>query len=441
MFLFRAKGLTHSIDPHAPAVGIHLTADTIELTTAEPDRDLDLRDQLARLVSRRLPVQEVSKTEHRLRLSLSTQTSATHHDERHRFQAPTTLQLLRVLVEENAFHGLTLIGAVGYDAVKLFFPEKFSRPQSVLFSGIVGYPQLIDLPFDDDTTPALHQISFDLDEAAYRQLVEAARAAFVRGDLMEVVLSREVRVDSDIDARHLFQRMVRTSQAPYLFHIPVDGTTTLVGASPEFLVYVNGRQVYTEPISGTVRAGSSRAETERLETELLASSKEKAELDMLIDLARSDLARVCQAGIQVARYRELLRLPGLTHTIAEVSGELDIGFSSADALFSLLNAGTLTGAPKIAAMELIDQVEPYERRYYGGVIVHAALNGNTTELTGAITIRTAEHRRHPNQHVEIRYRTGATLLYLSTAEGELEETKVKARDFFHRICDLKDARL
>ena len=147
---------------------------------------------------------------------------------------------------------------------------------------------------------------------------------------------------------------------------------------------------------------------------------------MLIDLGRNDLARICQPGIEIDHYRIVEKYSHVTHTVAQVSGILQPRYSGFDALIASLNAGTLTGAPKVAAMEYIEQIEGHSRGYYGGCIGWLLLNG---DVNTAITIRTA-HLREGN----LQFCAGATLLYESVPESELKETNIKAGAFLAAVA-------
>ncbi|MEZ4920222.1 MAG: anthranilate synthase component I family protein [Saprospiraceae bacterium] len=240
------------------------------------------------------------------------------------------------------------------------------------------------------------------------------------GELLEIVLSRQLSAEVSGDMLPLYSRYKQVNPSPYMFYFDF-GNELLLGASPELMLrYEDGRAVL-RPISGSVRRSENPIEDHRLMMELLNSPKENSELDMLIDLGRNDLARICKPGIQIDAYRIIEKYSHVTHTVAQVSGELDGSYTGFDALIASLNAGTLTGAPKLAAMNYIEQIEEHHRGYYGGSIGWLHFNG---ELNTAITIRTA--------HVKdglLNFCTGATILYESTPENELKETRIKAAAF------------
>jgi anthranilate/para-aminobenzoate synthase component I len=186
--------------------------------------------------------------------------------------------------------------------------------------------------------------------------------------------------------------------------------------------YENGR-VNLRPISGTAKRGKNPIEDHENMLKLLTDPKEKAELDMLIDLGRNDLSRVCEPGVKIDDYRFVEKYSKVMHTVAHLSGKLRKGYTALDALIACLNAGTLTGAPKVAAMRVIEKHEKERRGYYGGAIGYLTFSG---EMDTGIIIRTAHIK---NDH--LRFQVGATLLYDSKPKKEYEETINKAQAFLN----------
>jgi anthranilate/para-aminobenzoate synthase component I len=205
------------------------------------------------------------------------------------------------------------------------------------------------------------------------------------------------------------------------------GAETLLGASPELMLRYEQGRATIRPISGSVRRSKDPIEDHQLMMQLLNDPKENAELDMLIDLGRNDLARICQPGIEIDHYRIVEKYAHVTHTVAQLSGVLQPRYSGFDALISSLNAGTLTGAPKIAAMQHIESIEQHSRGYYGGCIGWLLFNG---DVNTAITIRTAHVRDGL-----MSYCTGATILYESVPANELKETAIKSGSFLEAVAD------
>jgi len=261
------------------------------------------------------------------------------------------------------------------------------------------------------------------DETFKKQVAQGVRLCY-EGELLEIVLSRKLTTTYAGDPIVLYERYKSINPSPYLFYFDF-GDEILLGASPEMMLrYENGRATL-RPISGSVRRSDDPVEDHHLMMELLNSPKENSELDMLIDLGRNDLARICQPGIEIDHYRIVEKYSHVTHTVAQVSGVLQPRYSGFDALIASLNAGTLTGAPKVAAMEYIEQMEEHSRGYYGGSIGWLLLNG---DVNTAITIRTAHLREG-----SLQFCAGATLLYESEPENELKETNIKAGAFLAAV--------
>lgn len=257
-----------------------------------------------------------------------------------------------------------------------------------------------------------------LSETAYQQQVGQAQQYMKQGDIFEVVLSRQLTATFQGSPLALYQQYRSINPSPYMFYLRFP-ERVLLGASPEMFVRVEKNIVMTRPISGTARRGDDAMADYQAMLDLLNSAKEKSELDMLIDLARNDVARVCLPGIHVSDYRYVEKYAKVMHTIAHVSGQLDADhYLAFDALLAALNAGTLTGAPKIRAMGIIEELEPVRRGFYGGCIGYLTFNN---ELNTGITIRSAviEDGRITTQ-------VGATLLLDSVPAAEYQETAHKA---------------
>jgi Anthranilate/para-aminobenzoate synthases component I len=247
-----------------------------------------------------------------------------------------------------------------------------------------------------------------------------------RGELLEIVLSRKMTAQVKGDLLQLYERYKAINPSPYLFYFDF-GTETLLGASPELMLRYEQGRATIRPISGSIRRSNDPIEDHQLMMQLLNDPKENAELDMLIDLGRNDLARICQPGIEIEHYRIVEKYAHVTHTVAQLSGILQPRYTGFDALISSLNAGTLTGAPKVAAMQHIEAIEQHSRGYYGGCIGWLLFNG---DVNTAITIRTA--------HVQdglMSYSTGATILYESVPANELRETAIKSGSFLAAVDD------
>ena len=215
--------------------------------------------------------------------------------------------------------------------------------------------------------------------------VEAAKEAIRAGDIFQVVLSRRFSRPWSGSPLSVYRALRSLNPSPYHFYLACDGDH-LAGASPEMLVRVESGRVTLRPIAGTRPRGTDEAADERLENELLADEKELAEHVMLVDLARNDAGRVCQPGsVQVDRFLTVERYSHVMHLVSSVSGALREDRDALDAFAAAFPAGTLTGAPKVRAMEIIDATEPFRRGPYGGAVGYLDHGG---DMDSCITIRT-----------------------------------------------------
>jgi anthranilate synthase component 1 len=252
----------------------------------------------------------------------------------------------------------------------------------------------------------------------FAKQVRIAKEHIMNGDIFQVVLSQRCSVPLQEDPFAVYRRLRRLNPSPYMFFLR-NPEVTLVGASPEMLVRVEDRTVTTRPIAGTRRRGRSPEEDRQLETELLADAKEMAEHVMLVDLGRNDIGRVSKYGtVQVSEYSRVERYSHVMHLVSEVTGELTEGKDALDALLGCFPAGTLTGAPKVRAMQLINELEPVRRGPYGGAVGYLDFNGN---MDTCITIRTIVVR-HGTAYVQ----TGAGIVADSQPDAEYRETQHKA---------------
>lgn len=263
---------------------------------------------------------------------------------------------------------------------------------------------------------------FKLQKEQYKKLVKHAKELARRGELVEVVYSNTLRADFKGHPFALYQKYRDINPSPYLFYFNF-GDEQLIGASPEMMVRCENGLVHLRPISGTAARGEDPIEDHENMLALLSSKKERSELDMLIDLGRNDLARICEPGIEISDYRFVEKYSKVMHTVAHLSGKLRPEFMALDSLIACMNAGTLTGAPKVAAMVEIEAVEDSRRGYYGGTIGYFTLSG---DMDTGIIIRTAHIKNG-----KLSFRVGATLLYDSDPEAEYQETINKARAFLN----------
>jgi anthranilate synthase len=259
----------------------------------------------------------------------------------------------------------------------------------------------------------------------YMRNVETVREGMRQGNYYEVVLRQTFSAPFNGSPSELFGRIQKVSPSPYEFILQM-GDEQLVGASPEMFVRVEGDQVESCPISGTVRRSGDPLRDAESIRELLNSAKDESELTMCSDVDRNDKSRVCAPGsVKVVGRRMIESYAGLFHTVDHVKGNLMKGFDSLDAFLTHMWAVTMTGAPKRAAAQAIEDLEKTARIWYGGAVGMVGLNGN---INTGMTIRTV----HLKDGVA-RYSAGATLLYDSDPASEEQETRLKATNFFRAI--------
>lgn len=255
-------------------------------------------------------------------------------------------------------------------------------------------------------------------EEGYIDAVRQVKKHVKAGDIFQCVLSDQFMLPIQEDPLTIYRCLRATVPAPYLYFLESE-QFTLLGASPEMLCKVHEGVAYTHPIAGTRPRGQNRAEDLKLEKELMSSVKENAEHLMLVDLGRNDLGRVCRPGsVQVDRFREVHRYSNVMHLVSQVSGVLKNNQTAWDAFCSCFPAGTLTGAPKIRAMEIINDLEPTGRGPYGGAIVYADFGGS---FDSCITIRSLLIKNGRGY-----FQAGAGIVYDSRPVAEYNEVKQKS---------------
>lgn len=260
----------------------------------------------------------------------------------------------------------------------------------------------------------------------YVSVVNHAKERFACGDLFEVVPSQTFYTHFTELPSVLFNRMRRLNPSPYGFFINLGDGEYLVGASPEMYVRVQGKRVETCPISGTIKRGADAIEDAHNIQTLLDSGKEESELTMCTDVDRNDKSRVCEAGsVNVIGRRQIEMYSRLIHTVDHVEGTLREGFDAVDAFLTHMWVVTVTGAPKIWAMNFIEQHEKSSRKWYAGAVGWFGFDGN---LNTGLVLRTV---RIEEGIAEVR--VGATLLYDSIPEAEEEETRLKASAFLDML--------
>jgi anthranilate synthase component 1 len=262
---------------------------------------------------------------------------------------------------------------------------------------------------------------------AYEDAVRRAKEHVLDGDIYQGVVSRKRELHGDVDPRGFYRALREVNPSPYMYLLRHDDRT-IVGASPETLVSVQGSRVVSNPIAGTCPRGSSPVEDRRLAGEMLADAKERAEHTMLVDLARNDVRRVAEPGsVRVEEFMSVLKYSHVQHIESTVTGQLSPDNDAFDATRATFPAGTLTGAPKIRAMEIIDALEREPRGVYGGGVGYYSWAG---DADFAIVIRTAtvEHGAPVDGGgVEdvVTVQAGAGIVADSVPESEYEETEQK----------------
>ena len=249
--------------------------------------------------------------------------------------------------------------------------------------------------------------------------VRRIQSDIAAGEVYQAVLSQRFDVDVAASPFDVYRALRHVNPSPYMFFIRM-GRDAIVGSSPEMLVRVEGRHVETHPIAGTRRRGKSPDEDQRLAEELRRNEKERAEHVMLVDLGRNDIGRVAEVGsVRVPQFMALERYSHVMHLVSRVEGRLDEGKDRLDALVATFPAGTLTGAPKIRAMQIVGEIEPSRRGLYGGAVGYLDFAGN---LDFCIAIRTITMR---DGRAEVQ--AGAGIVADSHPAAEYEETRDKAR--------------
>ena len=308
-------------------------------------------------------------------------------------------------------------------------PDAFERGQAQLQSILHKLrqpftPRLgVDLNKASGEEPAFRS-SFSRED--YERSVNAIKDYILAGDCMQVVISQRMSIPFKAAPIDLYRALRCINPTPYMYFFNF-GDFHVVGSSPEVLVRVEDNLVTVRPIAGTRPRGATEEADLALEEDLLSDAKEVAEHLMLIDLGRNDTGRVSEIGsVKLTEKMVIERYSNVMHIVSNVTGELKKGLTSMDALRAILPAGTLSGAPKIRAMEIIDELEPVKRGVYGGAVGYYAWNGN---MDTAIAIRTAVIKNG-----ELHVQAGAGIVADSVPALEWEETLNKRRAMFRAVA-------
>ncbi len=366
-----------------------------------------------------------------------------------------------------------LVGFLSYDAVKLFEPrvpvareDELGFPDALFmdFDQVVAFDNLrhslhvisevrceegddpralyhaalariggtmatLSRPLRDRRTPANRhaaELRPRVERKAFERAVRRAQEYVKAGDCQQIVLSQRFDAEVSVPPFEVYRALRRVNPSPYLFYLQ-NGTQALVGSSPETLIKLEDGEVTLRPIAGTRRRGKDPEEDRRLEEELRADPKENAEHVMLVDLGRNDVGRVSAVGsVRVTQLKTVERYSHVMHLVSEVKGRLAAGLDSVDVLRAGFPAGTVSGSPKVRAMQIIDELEPARRGPYAGAVGYFDRGGDM-EMCIAIRTLMQSGRR-------ISVQAGAGLVYDSKPAAEYQETVNKARALFTAVA-------
>jgi len=342
------------------------------------------------------------------------------------------------------------VGVINYDAVTLWekIPQSHSIDMPLMEFGIYEDGILYDnkqnksfyfyykenrinkLKLSENKFDDFHvsEISVNLDKSKFIKIVDQAKKYIHDGDVFQVVLSRRFSFEANGDYLKVYKILRSMNPSPYLYHMKMNDRT-IIGASPEMLLRVTGDVVETFPIAGTRKITDDETQNEQLKQEMLNDEKELAEHTMLVDLGRNDIGRVCKYGsVHVDELMEVKRFSHVQHMVTHVVGNLDKKYDMFDAFKAVFPAGTVSGAPKVRAMEIIDEQEPHSRGAYAGAVGYFSFNGC---CDFAIAIRSIFFDGSKGF-----VQAGAGIVSDSIPENELKETEHKANAM---ILALKEA--
>ena len=271
----------------------------------------------------------------------------------------------------------------------------------------------------DEEIQNLRSFSSNITRKEFEESVRRAIEYIYAGDVLQVVLSQRLDTEFSGDKFSVYRKLKRINPSPYMYYLDF-GKRKIIGSSPEMLIRVENRRVETYPIAGTRPRGETPEEDKKLEREMLRDEKELAEHLMLVDLGRNDIGRVARFGtVKVKRFMQVEKYSHVQHMVSEVVGELKPGMDEFDALQSIFPAGTVSGAPKVRAMEIIEELEPTRRGIYSGAVGYFSFNRN---MDHAIAIRTIIFEKD-RAYIQ----AGAGIVADSIPEREFQETMNKAR--------------
>jgi len=362
----------------------------------------------------------------------------------------TLKQFLEKISDQSYRYLGGAVGVINYDAVTLWekIPQSHSIDMPLMEFGIYEDGILYDnkqnksfyfyykenrinkLKLSENKFDDFHvsEISVNLDKSKFIKIVDQAKKYIHDGDVFQVVLSRRFSFEANGDYLKVYKILRSMNPSPYLYHMKMNDRT-IIGASPEMLLRVTGDVVETFPIAGTRKITDDETQNEQLKQEMLNDEKELAEHTMLVDLGRNDIGRVCKYGsVHVEELMEVKRFSHVQHMVTHVVGNLDEKYDMFDAFKAVFPAGTVSGAPKVRAMEIIDEQEPHSRGAYAGAVGYFSFNGC---CDFAIAIRSIFFDGSKGF-----VQAGAGIVSDSIPENELKETEHKANAM---ILALKEA--
>lgn len=318
-----------------------------------------------------------------------------------------------------------------YDSGKTFLTGKVER-----FDGIVGELSIVEPEADHPFTDTTPKITSNFTMAGYLEAIETIKEYIRSGDTYQTNLTQQLRVEvpRDLTPGHIFWRLRRDHPAPFAAFIE-RGDSTVVSASPErFFKVTPNNLISTSPIKGTRPRGVTPEQDADLRNELLASAKDRAENVMIVDLLRNDIGRVCEFGsVRIEKLCELEEHPTLFHLVSTITGELRQDTEVSDILRAVLPCGSITGAPKIRTMRIIDEIETASRGLSMGAIgCHIPVGGAWGDVSGMLDLSVAI-RTMVVQNGEAVFNVGGGIVIDSIAENEYEETLLKAKALLNAL--------
>ena len=304
------------------------------------------------------------------------------------------------------------------------YGEKTKDSFEHLYEKISKITQIINesAEFSSELTSQISNTQTNFNQSQFAKIVAKAKKYIIEGDIFQVVLSRRIVGDFSGKVIDFYRKLRRINPSPYLFLLKF-ADFSLVGSSPEILVGLKGSKLTLRPIAGTRKRGSNEQEDELLAKDLLADEKEIAEHLMLLDLGRNDLSKIAKKNsVKVLDKMFIEKYSHVMHMVSNIEAEIDEKYDAVDAIFATFPAGTVSGAPKIRAIEIINELENVNRSFYAGIVAYFSSNG---DMVSAITLRTALIKGK-----KIYIQAGGGNVYDSIAEKEFEETENKMKALF-----------